>query len=124
MENFKLKGILHEKQEPLTGTSQRGAWTKQDFVLKTNDQYPTLVAFQAWNDTCDMLHDTAPGNEVEVTFSPESRKYNDKYFTNLKATYIANLSPKSAPDYQEIPPEQAAPQAQAAFPEAVEDLPF
>lgn len=71
-----------------TGQGKNGVWTKQDFVIKTNDQYPKTVLFSAWGDLSDIAGNLQEGEEITVSFNPESREYNGKYYTDLKAWKI------------------------------------
>lgn len=71
-----------------TGSGKKGAWVKQDFIIETSDQYPKTICFTAWGDLADTVSGLKPGQEVTVSFNPESREYNGKYYTDLKAWKI------------------------------------
>ena len=69
---------------PQTGSGKNGPWKKQDFVIETTDTYPKKVCLAAWGDKID-LNKIKPGQTVKVLFDVESREYNGKWYTDLKA---------------------------------------
>jgi uncharacterized protein DUF3127 len=77
------------KMLPLqTGVGRNGAWVKQDFVIETTEQYPKKVCLSTWGDKASNMDSYHPGEVVKVSFNPESREYNDKWFTELKVWKI------------------------------------
>lgn len=66
-----------------TGTSAKGQWKKQDFIVETDGQYPKKVCISAWGDKINesMLQ---IGNVLKLEFDAESREYNGKWYTDLK----------------------------------------
>ena len=67
-----------------SGTSKSGnAWQKQNFVIETAGQYPKKVCFQLFGDKVNDCPNV--GEEVKVSFDPESREWNGKWFTQLNA---------------------------------------
>jgi hypothetical protein len=75
-----VTGKVIEVHDPQSGGSTK-AWTKQSFVIETSGQYPKKIAFNAWNDKCDII--PKAGTEVTVLYNPESREYNGKWYTDL-----------------------------------------
>jgi hypothetical protein len=69
---------------PQTGNGKNGPWKKQDFVIETTDNYPKKVCLSAWGDKVG-LEKYQPGQQVKVMFDVESREYNGKWYTDLKA---------------------------------------
>ena len=129
----KLIKILPE----VSGQSQKGAWSKQEFVLETLDaSYPKKVCLTAWGDKVADLKQFADGDAIKATFSAESREYNERWYTELRAFRIEASSEGgqdsgagySAPSR---PAQQAQPQNQPAgmpfnttFDDESNDLPF
>ena len=82
------------------GESQRGHWVRGGFVIEVGDEYPRKVAFSLFGeDRVKMAEAISVGFPVQVTFSPESREYNGKWYTDLRATSITPLAqmPAAAP---------------------------
>lgn len=85
---MELTGKLEKILDPETGEGRNGSWKKQLFVVETLGNYPKKVAFAAWGDKADALGSLTVGQMVKVFFDPESREYNGKYYTDLKAWRI------------------------------------
>lgn len=82
------------------GESQRGHWVRGGFVIEVGDEYPRKIAFSLFgDDRVKMAEAISVGFPVQVTFSPESREYNGKWYTDLRATSITPLAqmPATAP---------------------------
>jgi hypothetical protein len=71
-----------------TGQGKNGTWKKQDFILETADTYPKKVCIAVWGDKIDM-NGVKPGAQVTVSFDVESREYNGRWYTDVKAWKIA-----------------------------------
>lgn len=74
------------------GESSRGTWVRGGFVIEYGEEYPRKVAFTLFGE--DKVHITVgitPNTMVQVTFAPESREYNDKWFTELRAFNITQI---------------------------------
>jgi len=83
--SLEIKGKLTHKLEPVTGEGSNGQWKKQEFVIETMDQYPKSVCFVVWGDKIDFIDSARNGDVLSVFFDVESREYNGKWYTNLKA---------------------------------------
>ena len=72
-----------------TGEGKNGPWKKQHFIVEYMDgNYPKKVSVMAWGDKADMLKNLQPGTEVKVAFNVESREYNGRWYTDVKAWRI------------------------------------
>jgi len=67
-----------------TGQGKNGTWKKQEFILETGDTYPKKVCIAAWGDKID-LASIKPGEQVTVSFDVESREFNGRWYTDVKA---------------------------------------
>ena len=50
---MEITGKLVKLVDAQTGTSARGEWKKQQFIIETEDQYPKKICIQNWNDKVD-----------------------------------------------------------------------
>ncbi|WP_128543457.1 DUF3127 domain-containing protein [Larkinella soli] len=80
----KLVKVLPEQ----TGQGRNGAWTKQQFVIETIDQFPKQVCLMAWGEKAGDLRNFAPGDTIRAAISIESREYNDRWYTDVRAWRI------------------------------------
>jgi hypothetical protein len=108
-----------------SGISKAGNnWTKQDFVIETQEMYPKKVAISTMNDKANLSRFSV-GNLVTVHVNLESREYNGRWYTSVSAWKIeGNASQQQAPPAAQ----QNRPAAQTAQPSptdtATDDLPF
>ncbi len=107
-----VKGRINQILKPETGVSKAGKeWSKQEFVIETEEQFPRKVCFTLFGDKTSLINGLSAGEEVEVAFNLESREYNGKWFHNINAWKIdkvsANQSPDGPPEYSmtDVPPE-------------------
>jgi hypothetical protein len=120
---MEIIGKLSELLPEQTGQGKTGnSWRKRSFVIETlDDQYPKKVCIDAWGDKADSLNTLAMGDELSVSFDIESREFNGKWYTNVKAWRIdkkqGGASPSAnapLPTAGDIPPPI----------EPTDDLPF
>jgi hypothetical protein len=81
---MEIKGKIVQLLPLQTGAGKNGTWKKQDFVIETDGQYPKKVCIAAWGDKVGP-ETLQVGNDVNVSFDVESREYNGKWYTDLKA---------------------------------------
>jgi hypothetical protein len=79
--NGKIIAVLPKQ----TGTTAKGTWQKQEFVVETFDaQYPKKACFNFWGDNVDK-YPPIVGNIVKVSFDIDCREYNGKWYNDLRA---------------------------------------
>jgi hypothetical protein len=117
--NLEIEGQIIQILPEQTGTGARGKWIKQEFVIETVEQFPKKVCFSAWGDKTDTLKQLQPGDRVMVSFNPESREYNSKWYTDLRAWKITKQSASGIEE--SIPPPI---NEDFIIPPDEEDLPF
>lgn len=84
-----VKGTLVQILKLEEGVSKAGkAWSKQDFVIETNEQYPKKVCFTLFGEKVSLIDGISEGSEVEVFFNLESRDFNGKWYHNINAWKI------------------------------------
>jgi hypothetical protein len=66
------------------GQGKNGTWRSQDYVLETGDQYPKKVCFNFFGDKIDQFP-LGIDDTVTVSFDLESREYNGRWFTSVRA---------------------------------------
>lgn len=86
--SLELSGQVVKLLPEQSGQSQKGPWKKRDFILETNEQYPKKVAITCWGEKVDEISSLNPGTPVTVGINIESREYNDRWYTDIKAWRI------------------------------------
>ncbi len=117
--NLEIEGRIIQILPEQTGTGTRGKWIKQEFVIETVEQYPRKVCFSAWGDKTDTLKQLQLGDPVLVSFNPESREYNSKWYTDLRVWKITKQS-TSSEEFSIPPPANE----DFIIPPEEEELPF
>lgn len=122
---LELEGKVKTKLPAQGGTSARGAWTRQDFVVEYQDgNYPAEACFSAWGqDRVDELARFEVGDAVKVSFNIKAREYSGRWYNDLRVWRISpagqTAQQPAAPAYQQpAPAYQPAPQPAYAAPAA------
>ena len=119
--SLEIKGKINQILRVDSGVSKAGKeWKKQEFIVETDDQFPKQVCFTLFNDKISLLEGLNAGEDVNVSFSVESREFNGRWYHNINAWKIdrtaaetpGHLPPSFSPN--DIPPEPAG----------EDDLPF
>jgi hypothetical protein len=129
---LELIGKLVKLLPVQSGTSARGAWSKQDFIIETQEQYPKKVCVSAWGERVNELSGMAEGEMLKVSFSVESREFNERWYTDVRAWRIEKQQPAVAaatPAPQQtapgvVPPPPPAEDPFGASQQEADDLPF
>jgi hypothetical protein len=82
-----------------TGTGKNEEWEKQDIIVETNEQYPKKVCISTWGDKINKGQFQI-GNLLKIEFDIESREFNNKWYSDIKAWKIevAATSTQNTPD--------------------------
>jgi hypothetical protein len=70
-----------------TGSGKNGQWKKQDIIVETEGQYPKKVCISIWGDKINESQLQA-GAQLSISFDVESREYNGRWYTDVKAWKI------------------------------------
>ena len=119
---MKLEGRIISVLAPESGKSKAGKeWRKQNYVLETEGDYPKKVCFMVWGDKIDEFA-IKQNNMVEIDIEIESREFNGRWYTDVKAwkCAIKDSAPQKAlyksPGFVEA--------VNDAVDDAEDDLPF
>jgi hypothetical protein len=86
---LEITGRLTSKLPVQSGTSSRGEWTKQEFILETTDDFRRKVCISVWGaDQVAILSGCREGEILKVSFNIESREYNQRWYTDVRAWRI------------------------------------
>lgn len=129
---LELEGRIARKLGVQTGTSARGAWSKQEFVFEYQEgNFPTQVCMNVWGeDKVRELDKYQVGDKVKIAFNLSSREYNGRWYTDVRAWRIEPAgSQPSAPQVQtprvQAPVSAPLPTADdMSSPLSDDDLPF
>ena len=102
--SLEITGKIIKVLPEQTGAGKNGNWVKQEFILETTEQYPKKVCCSAWGDKVDTLKSFSLNDMVKVAINIESREYNERWYTDVRAWKIdalGNEKPESKPAKKE-----------------------
>ena len=89
-------------------------WKLQGYVLETLDQYPRKVHFEVFGEDRIKMNPCEIDQLVTVSFDIESREFNGRWYTSIRAWKIQQGDTTQAGAIPAVAPAQAAPAAPAA----------
>ena len=97
---LEIKGKIIELLPLKSGQSANGEWRKQEYILETDSQYPKKICFMVWGEKIDQFN-INQDDEVEVSVDLESREYNGRWYTDVKAWKVSKdgMSANNEPTY-------------------------
>ncbi|HKK93337.1 MAG TPA: DUF3127 domain-containing protein [Longimicrobiales bacterium] len=118
--DLKLTGKVVQILEEQSGEGRNGPWRKQEFILETQGQYPKQVCIVQWGDNIDSFG-VQEGETLTASIDIQSREYNGRWYTDVKAWRIDRDQGAGAPQ-----PPSDEPWPTSAPPESSSDdgLPF
>lgn len=129
MSEMNISGKVVQVLPIQTGTSKAGnPWQKQEFVIDQGGQYPRKVCISLFGDNVAKIPQV--GQDVMVSVDIDSREFNGRWYTEIKAWNIVQTGAQpAAPAPQQVATAPAAAPAQpqpAPAPQAgvADDLPF
>ncbi|MBE6222049.1 MAG: DUF3127 domain-containing protein [Bacteroidales bacterium] len=123
---LELEGTLRQKLGVQSGTSARGPWAKQEFIVEFPDgNFTSQACFTAWGqDKVAELDKYQVGDRVKVSFNLKSREFNGRWYNDLQIWRIAPAGEAqpaaAAPAYAPAAPQAPAPMAPAP---TLDDMP-
>ncbi len=122
---MEFEGVVYKVLEPVKGTSARGEWTKQEVVFELPGEFSRKVCVSFWGDKAQDAASLKKGETVSVSVNIESREYNGRWFTEVRAWRVVRKSaavpmPEAAPMPEFVPAADAEPFKS----DLVDDLPF
>jgi hypothetical protein len=73
-----------------SGEGQRGKWQKQQIIIETdNGKFPKKICVTLWGDLIN--NSLQEGKDISVEFDVESREFNGRWYTDVKAWRINRI---------------------------------
>lgn len=118
---YEITGAMYAKKNTNQVTDK---FSKREFIIVTQDQYPQHIALQCVNDKCILLNEIGKGDLVKVTFNLNGKRFTNKQgeevvFNNLNVYKIDVLQKGTIQ-----PPAKQTQPPPADFPSDTDDLPF
>ncbi len=122
---MEISGTILNILEEQKGEGRNGPWRKQEFIVETEGMYPRKVCIAVWGDKIDQF-DLKVGEKVTASVNIESREFNGRWYTDVKAWKLDKASNSQSDAGQEMPPFSDVPPPPEAppMPSEEDDLPF
>ena len=86
---MEVQGVLKQILPIESGESKSGkTWQKQTIIIETADAYPKQIAVEVSEKALSRLQDYSEGMTITCSINIESREYNGKWFTSVRAWKI------------------------------------
>ena len=122
---MEFEGKVLEILPPTSGQTARGTWERQVVVFEQpNKQYGKEIAVTFMNKAQDVAT-LRVGETYIVSFDIESRKYQDRWYTDVRAWRVQPVQSQQVPPMDNMPPFVEEPQpAYSAGAGVIDDMPF
>ena len=114
---MQFQGRIYKLFPVQSGTSQRGEWSRQDFIFEyfetPNDRYADRVLLSVMNDRIKE-YDLHEGDEVIIGFGHNTREYQGRYFNDVRLYHFEKVKQVCNTDAPAAQPSPAMPTAPAS----------
>lgn len=97
---MEIKGKVVKVLQKQTGEGKNGTWVKRSFIIETEGQYPKKVQISSFGDKLN-VELIKEGNYLNVSIELESREYNGRWYTDVRAWKIELLDKKEKDNEEE-----------------------
>lgn len=113
---LEIEGRIARKLNVQTGTSARGAWSKQEFILEYQEgNFPSQICMNVWGeDKVRDLDKYQVGDKVRISFNLSSREFNGRWYTDVRAWRIEPAGAAAPQTHPQAVPQQGYDYAQSA----------
>lgn len=121
-----FEGKVLEILPAVTGQSARGQWERQTVIFEQpQKQYGKEIAVTFMNKGQEVAS-LRVGENYIVSFDMESRKFNERWYTDIRAWRIQPVQAAAQPPVESVPPfaEEPMPAAGGSGVGVVDDMPF
>jgi len=101
---MEISGVVVNLLPQQSGQGKNGTWKKQEFILETPGQYPKKVCLHLWGEKVDETK-LAVGDKITASINIESREYNGRWYTDVRAWKIQKESASQKGSDAPPPPE-------------------
>ena len=124
---MEFEGVVYKIMPATKGTSARGDWQRQEVIFELPQEFSRKICVIFFNKESDVSR-LREGMTCTVSVNIESREYNGKWYTDVRAWRVQPKQEEAAaaPAMPDMPPFGEEPQyaAPAAPIAEVDDLPF
>ena len=105
---MEFEGTVVSVLPVVKGTSARGEWMKQEVIFDQPGEFNRKVCVGFWGDKAQEAGTLRPGEVVAVSANVESREYNGRWYTEVRAWRMTRKAAgETAPGPGALPPQSA-----------------
>ena len=120
---MEIKGKINDILPLKSGQSAKGEWRKQEYILETDSKFPKKICFLAWGEKIDQFN-INQDDEVEVSVDLDSREYNGRWYTDVKAWRLSKRDASGDGSYSPNGEDRYEPDYQSSTSHADDEIPF
>ena len=109
MEAIYIEGKIFAILPETKGMSAKGEWVSQDFVLKTEEDYPKNICFTIFGADKIKEANIRVGDVVSIGVNIESREFKGRWYTSMKAWSVKKKSEARQQQNEPTPPLSSKP---------------
>ena len=123
---MEFEGVVYKVLEPVSGTSARGEWKKQDIVFEVPSDMNRKSCVAFFGDRAGDVASLRAGDTANVSVNVESREYNGRWYTDVRGWRIVKkqVSAPTPPPIDDMPPLDEFSAQSTSVREDYDDLPF
>lgn len=88
----KVSGRIIAVMQMKTGTSQKGTWASQEYVLETHDSYPQKVCFEVFGTEKIQQFNIQMNDEVDIMYNFDAREFKGRWYNTIRAWSVFKRS--------------------------------
>lgn len=92
---MEISGKIIQSLPEQSGNGRNGVWKKKDYILETEGNYPKKVCITVWGEKIEQFN-MQEGDQVNLGIEIESREFNGKWYTDVKAWKLDKASGTSS----------------------------
>ncbi|MGM9748687.1 MAG: DUF3127 domain-containing protein [Candidatus Cryptobacteroides sp.] len=105
---LEIEGRIVRKLNVQSGTSSRGPWEKQEFIVEYQEgNFPTQICMNVWgSEKVKDLGRFQVGDKVKISFNLSSREFQGRWYTDVRAWRIESADNRqydAQPQYGQAP---------------------
>ena len=122
---MEFEGVVYKIMPATTGTSARGEWQRQEVIFELPQEFSRKICVIFFNKESDVAR-LREGMTCTVSVNIESREYNGRGYTDVRAWRIQKTQPEqpAVAPIPDLPPIGMEEPAMAVGSDSVDDLPF
>lgn len=88
----KVSGRIIAVMQMKTGTSQKGIWASQEYVLETHDSYHQKVCFEVFGIEKIQQFNIQMNDEVDIMYNFDAREFKGRWYNTIRAWSVFKRS--------------------------------